>query len=1125
MNAQHSMPTSSFSHSATHSFNSIKTASNRQVLEDRAADKCQRILNYWLDVELFDIPDCPVYNEKDLLSIPLDDYDTTVIDKLTEQIKSGKQKINDKSRLLVMFQCHRAGYIEKEESNHPNDEPPRTYLAAQALIPLWNEDLQQLTWQRSGEQADLIINLAAMRTLYRRCPPPSSANMSLSDWVGARIEHIENRMAHWLQCDEDDVPLTSAALKLRLHELNSELTKEFWPHQKGKDFMLSQCQSIESRYQESKKTLTEYDLNRIEDEKKYKGIIKNNGDVTFRWRFCYYPEGADKMQLGPFYVKDLETCIQRLGGAGTSGLSLPLKRYLLGAEEQIKIDEAVDNGPFFYSLTNNKIMGRWPENPKFGLSLLQRVAVNVALKSNENPIVAVNGPPGTGKTTLLKDVIANSFVQRTKELSQLIDKEDWFDRGDAIRCIMQHSIIVASSNNKAVENISKELPAISKLYSGYQGSMSHFSEVAGEGGWGIFCAVLGNSGNRSIFKNSLKKLKSHLKSTSNIFQLNELASSLIVTQRQDAGNLIGRFARRWKEDCHLKLLALDIQDSHAARNKYASFLIPFADALIRIEDGDLSVESIVQSWDGFSDEQWEVTKGALLTFKKQWFGANKGQKYLQGKLDNVKEQFTNQYNNFLNADMRDPCWELDQSQYLANTQAYKAESGESLEDAEKRLQQCMPFASLPLNEARSQLFITALKLNEAILNTVAKTLLEDFGELEQLIDGRLETTEKIPSHQKLWSRLFLFFPVVSTSLSSVENQFRLMQSNAGFGLAVIDEAGQAVNYHVAGLLQRSQQAIFVGDPIQLEPVVSLSNLIDISVAEDFMPISREENQICWGDRYLISNSSAQTLADSACKYMSKIGERQVGIPLLVHRRCTEPMFSIANKIAYSEKMVMASQSFDWNALQSGWINIFETSAELGKRGYYNEKEAKAALQVVKHLALNQPQMLEGGVYIITPFSAMKSELINQCRFLLRDVQNHQWMIRAFGQQVVDKKQQSTAILECVGTVHAFQGKEASTVILCCAASNIRNKAGGIGWVNSKPNLINVAVTRAKHHLFVLGNAEDWVGGTVSSELQTGGMRYYESIEYWFKEQAKSHREMHYTQALHEQPHSGVSFSF
>ncbi|WP_214653478.1 AAA domain-containing protein, partial [Vibrio anguillarum] len=59
----------------------------------------------------------------------------------------------------------------------------------------------------------------------------------------------------------------------------------------------------------------------------------------------------------------------------------------------------------------------------------------------------------------------------------------------------------------------------------------------------------------------------------------------------------------------------------------------------------------------------------------------------------------------------------------------------------------------------------------------------------------------------------------------------------------------------------------------------------------------------------------------------------------------------------------------------------------------------------------------------------------------------------------------------VGTVHTFQGKENETVILVLGC-DIKN-SGGASWASSKPNLLNVAVTRAKKHLFVIGDIQVW----------------------------------------------------
>src|SRR5690606_29899031 len=63
--------------------------------------------------------------------------------------------------------------------------------------------------------------------------------------------------------------------------------------------------------------------------------------------------------------------------------------------------------------------------------------------------------------------------------------------------------------------------------------------------------------------------------------------------------------------------------------------------------------------------------------------------------------------------------------------------------------------------------------------------------------------------------------------------------------------------------------------------------------------------------------------------------------------------------------------------------------------------------------------------------------------------------------------------ERVGTVHTFQGKEESQVwmVLGC---DVQTK-GAAQWAAGKPNLFNVALTRAKHRFFVIGSVELWAG--------------------------------------------------
>ncbi len=71
--------------------------------------------------------------------------------------------------------------------------------------------------------------------------------------------------------------------------------------------------------------------------------------------------------------------------------------------------------------------------------------------------------------------------------------------------------------------------------------------------------------------------------------------------------------------------------------------------------------------------------------------------------------------------------------------------------------------------------------------------------------------------------------------------------------------------------------------------------------------------------------------------------------------------------------------------------------------------------------------------------------------------------------------------ERIGTVHTVQGREAEAVILVLGAQG-KDQKGTREWVGKSPNILNVAVTRAKEVIYVIGNKESWKDIGVFSEL-------------------------------------------
>ena len=164
---------------------------------------------------------------------------------------------------------------------------------------------------------------------------------------------------------------------------------------------------------------------------------------------------------------------------------------------------------------------------KYPSSLMQQVAVNLVI-NEKNDIQTVNGPPGTGKTTLLKDIFAELIIQQAKEICNLKNKNVSFLSNSKIEQpqlpvqLADKNIDVASSNNGAVRNIVDELPQIPEEKDSFTEiiekikSVDYFFDLANSkkqnNRWGLFSLEGGRKENMnliiSIIDQMIKELKS-----------------------------------------------------------------------------------------------------------------------------------------------------------------------------------------------------------------------------------------------------------------------------------------------------------------------------------------------------------------------------------------------------------------------------------------------------------------------------------------------------------------------------------------------------------------------------------------------------------------------------------------
>lgn len=218
--------------------------------------------------------------------------------------------------------------------------------------------------------------------------------------------------------------------------------------------------------------------------------------------------------LNSFFVRDLEKIISNVK---SNNYGVSLDAYVEhNAAERINI-ETNKEALFEIFDPSHLPYGKWPSG--YPLRSMQQVAVNISMNKQKltQKIFSVNGPPGTGKTTLLKDIIAANMVERALLLSEFDRPDDVFTNEvgtitykgfdstlkDIDNRLKEYGILVASNNNAAVKNITIELPKKSALKSEYRDQYTYFNSLSNrildDQTWGICAAALGNRKNCTKF--------------------------------------------------------------------------------------------------------------------------------------------------------------------------------------------------------------------------------------------------------------------------------------------------------------------------------------------------------------------------------------------------------------------------------------------------------------------------------------------------------------------------------------------------------------------------------------------------------------------------------------------------
>lgn len=316
-------------------------------------------------------------------------------------------------------------------------------------------------------------------------------------------------------------------------------------------------------------------------------------------------------------------------------------------------------------------------------------------------------------------------------------------------------------------------------------------------------------------------------------------------------------------------------------------------------------------------------------------------------------------------------------------------------------------------------------------------------------------------------RWCMLTPCLVTTLHSLPKHFRAIISRMGndgpwvsnfmfdfIDLLIMDEAGQVGPHVGSAAFALARRAVVVGDIYQIEPVSRVSR------GTDYGNCARLGLEGMWFDGdpaspHIVSElsdgspqGSVMRLAQLATSAVSPGTEKEPGIFLTEHRRCRREIVEYCNRLVYKGRLEPLSPPRDKEPplAPMAWAHVRGIAKKTGGSNT-NPLEAQA---IAGWIAVNAEawqrhydKPIDEIVAVVTPFRPQA------------------WVVKA-----ALEKAGKPFVKITVGTVHSLQGAEKPIVVFSPTYS--ADTAKGL-FFDRKPNMLNVAVSRAKDSFVVIGD--------------------------------------------------------
>ena len=715
-------------------------------------------------------------------------------------------------------------------------------------------------------------------------------------------------------------------------------------------------------------------------------------------------------------------------------------------------------------------------NRKYALNEAQRDALAHFLTLKNGEMLAVNGPPGTGKTSLVLDVIASLWTQSA------VNKDP-----------TPPVIAAASTNNQAVTNI---IDAFANNFESDADGINRrwIPEINTFGSYyPAFSKLQENAAKYVTYEYFMRKVetfdfvcaakKYFLREASRAFK-RDLASVSEALELIHAALIDKISAVRRLLDTRATMQSL-LQQSGCGS------VTDLEIKIIKLKENKEQRESIYQHWERL-DTKWltylsehsSILKSALSVIPA----------YKRSVADNARLHFKAIW------DFGDPLPEVTDEQSISaflheKVQTHKQDlqqSADELKSAEdlltslkehqgKWLDWCREFKlsrpDLSLKELDAELDIKArfYTFYLAVHYWEARWLIAmntGIGAVE-----KLNRTRAYPSAfdlRRRWQLRAMLTPCVVSTFYVLPWHLQCAVRSGGtddkylynfLDLLIVDEAGQVLPEVAGASFALSKKALVFGDVFQLEPIWSVSEEIDRNNLRNAGLLSDNADDEAFKDLQstgkTVSSGSVMLIAQQSSPYHYN-KELSRGMFLYEHRRCYDEIIDFCNALVYHDhlqpKRGKAPDDVIFPPL--GYVHVSGQCMKDRGGSRFNLEEARTIASWIKEykdkLTAHYHAPIENIVAILSPFGAqiknIRKALQEQCPEVKTAYKDENSMI--------------------IGTVHSLQGAERPIVIF----SPVYTKFDSGNFIDDKPNMLNVAVSRAKDSFIVFGDMDAFDSG-------------------------------------------------